>query len=247
MRVIFGLPLFSAAELAHAHVRKLADDPPRLVAPLPDKTVPVSSGVPFILSIPSTYFVDALTPTALLFLSGNVSVESRAFPSGQGGASVVGGVGAATVSGHPTLVGGGVLRVWITATDQAGLRASGSFVILVVDDPPFVVTPIPARVAPLGQPLAITIPSGTFADILTPTASLLLRGWLLPSSTAQGLAFDEGSPGMAAVRGTPTRVGGGAVHVTVRASDWANQGVNTTFVITIVGAHRRRGLSPALC
>lgn len=118
------------ASVQHSFDIVVTDEPPVVFNPIPSQTA--VAGQPFSLVVPVDTFLDTITATANLTITGTVSIVAGGISGGSIGIAVTGGApGTAEVSGTCTLVGDAMLEVALTCVDEAGASVVHSFSIEV--------------------------------------------------------------------------------------------------------------------
>jgi Ca2+-binding RTX toxin-like protein len=141
-----------------------------------------------------------------------------------------------TFSGVPANANVGELNIRVMASDQAGLSAQTSFVVIVnnVNDAPEVRDGVAGQVATEDAPWTSTIPASAFddqdvGDSLT-LAATLANGAALPD----WLQFDAASR---IFSGTPTNDDVGQTAIRLTATDTSGVSVATTFTLTVANVN----------
>ncbi|MFK7959453.1 MAG: putative Ig domain-containing protein [Phycisphaerales bacterium] len=136
-----------------------------------------------------------------------------------------------TFSGTPADADGGTISITVTATDPDGLSATDTFDLVVtnVNDAPVVAAPADSWSGAAGDPLAFTIPGGTFTDVdgdaLTLSATLD-DGAALPD----WLSFD---PATGAFTGSPDAGDAGLYVIDVTATDVHGETATDTIAVVV--------------
>lgn len=193
-------------------------------------------------------FADLNTPTNQLMLSGNVTLAAGGELGGALGLTFVAGPqGAAAISGRPTLIGGGIARVALAATNLLSHSTVHAFEVAIVDMPPVVDLPLPNQVAYLGKVVHIAIPAATFRDSwdLTPVPHLMVNGTVRVVAGASrgattGLSVTPGAPGAALVSGIVSAAlpPGTELRVELTCTDQAGGTVEHGFALELLCASR---------
>lgn len=225
----------------------VVDQAPEVGTPMEDGAA--EAGVAFALDVPESTFIDALTPCHLLDVSGVVELVSNTTSVGEVGITVLPGkLGNASVAGTCTIAGETVLRVHLTAVDEAGGAVQHSFLIHVWDGLPYVANRIANQTVTPNSRFELVVPVDTFGDVLSPAAALVVDGEVaLVQNTSrwwQGGDYDmivtAGAPGEAMVSGTTTLAAGSKLRAHLRVRDEAGQEAETSFDITVEDTVRRR-------
>ncbi len=141
------------------------------------------------------------------------------------------------LSGKPGSGDAGDLSITLTATDTAGLSASQTFSLTVINanDAPTLAASIIDQLLTTNVAYSFTLPDGTFADadegdtlVLSAT---LAGGGVLPD----WLKFDAQS---GTFSGTPTMADSGLISVTVTATDQSGASVSDSFDLEIKHVHQ---------
>jgi len=201
------------------------DDPPSLVSRIPDQTTDQDQPFTFILSVDA--FTDPDLDTGDTLKLRAVGPDGGALPPWLTFDPDTG-----TFSGTPHDADAGNLVVTVTATDSAGLDASGSFTITVndVNDVPSVSQPTPDQLATVLQPFSLVLTTDMFTDPDTAHGDSLTWSAALGDGTPlpAWLTFD---PETLAFAGTPAAADAARLSVSVIATDTHDAtGVDTFFL-----------------
>lgn len=202
------------------------NDAPLLVTGIGDKSA--LEDAPFSFTIPAGTFADEDLGDVLTFDAAAASI-------GVLPAWLVFDAATQTFSGAPSNDDVGTLALQVTATDQAGASATGTFNFVVqnVNDTPELVTPLADQLGNQNAVFRFTVPETTFADVdagdALSFAAALADGSLLPA----WLAFD---PLTRTLGGTPTEFDVGAHEIRVSATDAEGLVASDTFALWISDA-----------
>ena len=201
------------------------DDPPSLVSRIPDQTT--DQDQPFSFTLSEDAFTDPDLDTGDTIKLRAVGPDGGPLPQW-----LTFDPGTGTFSGTPHDADAGNLVVTVTATDSAGLEASGSFTITVndVNDVPSVSQPTPDQLATVNQRFSLLLTSDMFTDPDTTHGDSLTYSSTLEdgSPLPAWLTFD---PQTLAYAGTPGAGDVGRLSVSVIATDTHDaKGVDTFFL-----------------
>lgn len=199
------------------------NDAPQLVRPIDDQSVTEDS--PFAFQVPANTIVDEDPDDALAWFARRA--DGAVLP-----AWLTFDTMARTLSGTPANEDVGPLEVQVGVEDQAGLAASSTFTLTVVNvnDAPTVANPIGNLSFEAGSPFAFTVPAGTFADEDAGDALTLSAGLFGGAALPAWLAFD---PASATFSGNPGKKENGISRVVLTAMDRAGASVSSEFGLVV--------------
>ena len=204
------------------------DDPPALVSRIPDQKLDQDTPLQFTLS--EDAFTDADLDTGDTITLRATGPDGGALPLWLTFDPATG-----TFSGTPRDADTGSLLVTVTATDSAGLDASGDFTITVndVNDVPLVSQPTPDQQATVNQSFSLVLTADMFTDAdadhgdSVTISATLEDGSPLPA----WLTFDVTTLAFA---GTPASGDTGQLSVSVVATDAQGAMGVDTFILDVV-------------
>ncbi len=200
------------------------NEAPQRLAVLADQVA--TQDQPLAYTVPAGSFADVDAGDALRY--GATLASGAALPAWLGFDAATG-----RFSGTPGNADVGTLVLRITATDGAGLQAHGDFALTVANtnDAPTLARPLADQVATQDQPLAFTLPAGSFSDIDSGDAlryaATLASGAALPA----WLGFDAATGHFS---GTPARADVGVLTVRVAASDLSGAAITADFRLRVL-------------
>ena len=200
------------------------NEAPQRLAVLADQVA--TQDQPLAYTVPAGSFADVDAGDALRY--GATLASGAALPAWLGFDAATG-----RFSGTPGNADVGTLVLRITATDGAGLQAHGDFALTVANtnDAPTLARPLADQVATQDQPLAFTLPAGSFTDIdagdALRYAATLASGAALPA----WLGFDAATGRFS---GTPARADVGVLTVRVAASDLSGAAITADFRLRVL-------------
>ncbi|MCL6502049.1 MAG: tandem-95 repeat protein [Pirellulales bacterium] len=193
------------------------NDPPIVLNPIPDVTV-IENALPSTLSLATTFFdVDGDPLTLSVVANSNPTLVTT---------SLVGTT--LTLTYRPKLSGTAVITV--RAQDPGGLFVTDTFVVTVtpVNDPPFLVTPIPNVTVNEDAPPTFINLASHFSDPDLPgdVLTFSVRNNTNPLVVSTAIIGSQ-------LRLTYLPDRHGVLQITVRATDQANAFAETTFTVTV--------------